>query len=469
MKPCARLLLCLLLLPILAAVFPTAASAVEPPAMISSQTALVYCVESNSLLYADGIDREVYPGGLVKLMTALVAYERAADAGLTLDSKITISRRVINATVGNNVPLRYNEQVRLEDLIGVMILTGANDAALAISEAVGGSFEDFIVMMNERASDLGMTHTVYRNATGIHHAEMVTTPRDLLTLALYVNHIPYLNELCGSIRITMAETNFSEVRYFGTRNYLLSDRVTPYYYLPMATGMICGSTIEAGYCAIATAQNDGLNFIAVITGAGSTQVMVKDSYFYFNEQGDEVFVPATYRTQIDGLVDAATLLNWANTNFSYIRAVDRSTPIVEVPIRLAKDVDRITLLPEKPLELFVPKDIDREKDLTLSWVLDDEELEAPLKAGQRVGVLKVTYEGETIGEVGLVVRNNIERSSWLTIIYRLKTLISTPFFLVVMGITVFAAGFYIVTMAVSRQRKKKAARKEYEKKMRLLK
>ncbi len=445
------------------------AAAIEPPEIESSQTALVYCVESGTILYENGIDNEIFPAALVKLMTALVAYENAEAAGLTMESKVTVSRRVINATVGNKVPLYYGEELSLQDLMGAMVLSGANDAALAIAEAVGGSFEDFVDMMNAKAAELGMTHTVYRNATGIHHNEMVTTPRDLLILASYVNRIPYLADLCAMPRITVEATNRSEVRYIGTRNYLISDRVSTDYYLPMANGMICGSTAEAGYCAIATGQHDGLNFIAIITGAGSTMVLASEAYTYPDGNGNEIYVPEQYKVRLDGLVEAGRLLTWADRNFRYIRAVDRSTPIVEVPVRLARDIDSVTLMPETPLELFVPNDIDRAVDLSLDWTLENEILEAPIKAGQRVGTLTVSYRGEKIGRVPLVVRNNIERSGGLTVFYRLKTLAETPFFLVAIALTAFAAVFYIFSTAASRQKKKKTALREYEKKTRYLK
>ncbi len=464
MKRIAPFLLSLLLLIPLA----LPVRAVKDPQLTSSKTALVYCLESDTILYSQGIDEQVYPAALVKLMTAVVAVEYAENAGLTLDSKLTVTRRVYDATVGNNISLTVGEEMRLRDLLAAMILVGANDAALAISEGVGGSIEGFVDLMNQKASMMGMTKTHFGNPTGIHHGEMITTPRDLLTLAAYVARVPYLTELCATLRVVIPATNKSEERILGTRNYLISDRVSADYYLPMATGMLCGSTLEAGYCAIATAQHDGLNYIAVITGAGYTPKLVEEGRIEIDEEGNEVTIPPVYENILDGLVDARTLLTWAEANFRYVKLVDRGTPVVQVKVNMAKDVDYVTLMPESPIEKFVPNDINRKKDITLKWELESEELDAPIRAGQKVGTLTVIYKGEVIGTVPLIVRNTIERSGSLAILSRFVELASTPFFLFIIGLVVFAAVFYVVTTAVNRQKRRDAAKREYEKKTRYL-
>jgi D-alanyl-D-alanine carboxypeptidase len=109
------------------------------------------------------------------------------------------------------------------------------------------------------------------------------------------------------------------------------------------------------------------------------------------------------------------------------------------------------------------------KDVTFEWELYDEELEAPIKAGQEVGILTVYYLGEKIGTVPLIVRNTIERSGGLTILSGFLEIISTPFFLILGGLIAFTAIFYVITTAMTRQKKRAAARREYEKKNRYLK
>jgi D-alanyl-D-alanine carboxypeptidase (penicillin-binding protein 5/6) len=473
-----KILSFLLLTLLLILQIPTPTAAVTEPEIISSKTAVVYCLESDTVLYDKGIDESVYPAALVKLMTALVVYENMEAAGLTFDSLLTVSRRAYDAAIGNNISLQVGETMSLGDLMTAMIVAGANDAALVLSEAIGGSIEGFVELMNQMAAKIGMTNSYFGNPTGIHHTGMKTTPRDLIKMTSYAIRIPYITELCGVIRAVLPPTNLTaEERIVGTRNYLISDRVSSRYYKSMATGMICGSTQEAGYCAIGTGRHDGLTYIAIITGAGSHTVLVQqggpqideEGNIVLDTEGEPIINPPVYETVLEGLLDAGTLLTWAHKNYSYKNIVDRFTAVVEIPVKLGQHTDSVTLMPLFPIERFVPNDIDMKKDVTFEWELYDEELEAPIKAGQEVGILTVYYLGEKIGTVPLIVRNTIERSGGLTILSGFLEIISTPFFLILGGLIAFTAIFYVITTAMTRQKKRAAARREYEKKNRYLK
>ena len=473
-----QLLTTLLLITLLLLQIPTTASAVSDPEIISSKTAVVYCLESDTVLYDKGIDEKVYPAAIVKLMTAIVVYEKMESVGLTMDSLLTVSRRAYDAATGNNISLQVGETMSLSDLMIAMMVAGANDAALVLSEAIGGSIEGFVELMNEKAKEIGMPNTYFGNPTGIHHTGMSTTPRDLIKMTSYAIRIPYLTELCGTIRAVIPPTNRTEEeRIVGTRNYLISDRVSSRYYKSMATGMICGSTQEAGYCAIATGRHDGLTYIAVITGAGSHTVLTQQGGPQVDEEGnivldtmgEPVINPPVYETILEGLLDAGTLLTWAHKSFSYKNIVDRFTAVIEVPVSLGQNTDSVTLMPLYPIERFVPNDIDMKKDVTFDYVLYDDDLEAPVKAGQEVGMLTVYYLGEEIGTVPLIVRNTIERSGGLTILSGFLEILSTPFFLILGSLIALTAIFYVISTAINRQKKRTSARREYEKKTRYLK
>ena len=120
----------------------------------------------------------------------------------------------------------------------------------------------------------------------------------------------------------------------------------------------------------------------------------------------------------------------------------------------------------KSVQFYAPKDIryeevDIKNDVSYHYVLNANSLTAPVKAGQVVGTLYVTYKGEKIGEVPLVARNNIGRDGWLTLGSRIKTLASTPFFIVLMFIIAFAIVFYVIATAV-KNKKKEEERRRYE-------
>ena len=454
----------LILLTVLLLVLPALpVNAVSDPGLSHSAAYLVYCTEPDRVLYSSDAGKKLYPAALTKLMTVVLAAESIESGKLTADQPVTASAAAINSTEGNHISLKVGETLKFRDLIGATILAGANDAALVIAEAVSGNVTEFVRLMNQRAEQLGMKDTVYTNPTGLHDGEMVTTANDLLILAKLASTKQLLTELFSSVRITIDATNMSAARYLGTRNYLVSTRVTTDYYLSMANGMICGSTYEAGFCLIATAQHDGLNYIAIVLGADTTTVETTPAVT--DEEGNEV-TPPEYKYIMNGFIEAATLLKWADGNFSYIKAVDGSTPVCQIPVRLADGIDSVALLPERPVEIFVPNDIDRENDIQLSWDLDYETLTAPVPAGQEVGTLRVTYKGEFIGEVPLVVKTGISADGGLTVLDRIGQLMRTPFFVVILIVTVAGAVIYIFGTAISRSRKKAAAKREFAKKTR---
>lgn len=425
--------------------------AVSDPGLSHSAASLVYCTEPDRVLYSSEAGKKVYPAALTKLMTVVLAAESIESGKMTADQLITASASAVSAAEGNNISIKIGEELKFRDLVGATILAGANDAALVIAEAVSGSVPEFVRLMNQRAEQLGMKDTVYTNPTGLHDGEMVTTANDLLILAKLAATKQFLSELFGSIRITIDATNMSGARSLGTRNYLVSTRVTTDYYLPMATGMICGSTYEAGFCVIASAQHDGLNYIAIVLGADTTRIQSAPAV---TDETGSVVTPAEYKYIMNGFVEAAKLLKWADGNFSYIKAVDGSTPVCQIPVRLADGIDSVALLPEYPVEIFVPNDIDRENDIQLEWTLDSETLTAPVQAGQKVGVLRVTYKGEFIGEVPLVVRTGITADGGLTVLDRIGQLMRTPFFTVILIAVAVCALIYVFGTAISRSRKK---------------
>ena len=437
----------------------TFAFAVDDPEISDCAAALVYCVESGTVLWSRNADAILYPARLVKLMTAILAVEKFGD---DIDRVCTASDTAIqaaNEAQGITVGFEVGEKISLRELIEVMIHTGANDAAYIIAEEVSGSTEEFVAEMNRKAKELGMTKTVFNNPTGIHSSNNVTTASDMLRLAVYCSASQTLLDICSMIRVTISKTNKRKERSYGTTNYLLSQNVYRDYYLDTANGMICGSTDEAGLCAISSAQYNGLNFIAVVLGAKEETVLNTPENTVIDKNGNKVNVPATYKPVYNNLLDCASLLKWSYANFSYVTAAGPSTPICQIDVNLAKDVDKVVLLPEKEIEIFVPNDIDVKKDIILSYDLKSDSINAPVKAGTEMGTLTVSYNGQILGEVPLVIMNNIEQSTGLRFLEKVKDLCSTPIFKILIVSLIIAAVIYVISTSISRGNKKKAEKR----------
>ncbi len=453
LKTAKRIISVIMASAMMLAVVPLCAQAAEKPEILASETAMLYCIESDTVLFSHNSDVRTKPGTLIKLMVALVAIEEMENRGMTLDSPFTASSKAIRDTRGKHISMKNGEVFRLRDLIAAMLHADADDAAHVIAEEIADTYANFVELMNHKAKDLGMNNTEYFSVTGTEDEESYTTAADQMKLASYAIKIPSLAEIGDQIRAVIPATNKSSARYYGTTNYLLSSRVNPDYYLSTATGLIAGNQTIAGYCAILSSRKDGLNYIAVITGAHTSRVLVKEEYETTDEEGNTVTVPAEYKTVYHGLNEGRTLLTWGESRFKYVKAINSATPIADLPVKLASGSDKVALMPQRDLEIFVSDDVDVKNDVSYYYELNVKSLTAPVKAGQVVGTLYVTYKGEKIGEVPLVTRNNIERDGWLTVGHRIKELASTPFFIVLMLLTVFAAVFYIISTAVTRQKK----------------
>lgn len=436
----------------------------DSPELTSSKSAFLYCMESDTVLYSMNENERMSPGVLTKLMVAVVALEEMENRGINLSSTpFVATKAIINKTKGKHIAMKNGEIFHLRELIAAIIHTDADDAAYLIAEGIADSEANFVELMNLKAEELGMENTEYFSVTATFDTRSYTTSADQAKLASHAMKIYLLSQIASEIRAVIPATNKSVARYYGTTNYLLTTRVNADYYLKSSTGFICGTNGDAGYCGILTSRKDGLNYIAIVMGAENLTVKISDERTETDEEGNEIIIPAEYKTVHFGLHEARALLVFGENAFSYIKAVSTATPITELPVKLGSGRDKIAVLPEYDLEIFVPDDIDREKDISYSYVLDVNHLTAPIKAGQRVGTLYVSYKGDLLGEVPLITKSNVEQNGYLMILERVKELITTPFFIVLIALTVFAAVFYVMSTAVARQKHINEKKRQLEK------
>ncbi len=468
-KKAISILLLLIVASGLIPAFSLTPSALSDPENEHCESSLVYCIEANQILYEKKIDDVHFPTGLTKLMTAVIAsryaVEKLPDG---YDTICTVSATAYHSTTGADISLRINEKISFYNLLVGMILGGANDCANVLAERVGGSIDGFVMMMNDKAQELGMTETFFANPTGMHDPLMVTTARDMLTLAKYAMTDTTITEIASQKTVTIPATNRSEKRVIGTRNYLVSERATTAYYLNTSTGLISGNTPEGGYCVIGTASHNGSNFIAIVMKASAPVIVDQERVLEIDEEGNFVideegnFVelqPRITHTVFNCFLDARSLLRWADSSFRFVKIIDKSTPICEIGVKLAKNTDRVAVIPETPVELYVPSDLDRNRDLVIDWTLDSNNISAPVYAGTRVGSVKVFYKGEFVDEVPLVVNTTIEQNSILVLLNAAWEMCKTPVVRVILLLILVGSVAYVIITAIDREKRKKAKRR----------
>ena len=155
---------------------PPSAENIPAPPEINAKYALLLDLQTNTVLYEKQADIQMSPASLTKIMTALLV----AESGIALDTVVTVSNKAVNVPSGSSIlGLSAVDQISILDLLYGLMLRSGNDAACALAEAVSGSVESFVELMNSRAAELGMNNTHFVNPHGFADSSHYTTARDM--------------------------------------------------------------------------------------------------------------------------------------------------------------------------------------------------------------------------------------------------------------------------------------------------
>lgn len=249
---------------------PASAALPLPPApQVDARAWLLIDTASGLPLSEKNADAAVEPASLTKLMTAYLAFSAIKEGRLTLGQSLPVSQRAWKAE-GSRMFLDPRKPAQVDDLLRGMIVQSGNDACVVLAEAIAGSEESFVVMMNETAKNLGMTNTHFMDSTGLPQPKHLTTARDLarLTSAL-IRTFPEFYKIYST----------KSFRYNGitqpNRNRLL-------FIDPTVDGVKTGHTESAGYCLIASARRDQRRLVSVVLGANSDNARAMESLKLLN-------------------------------------------------------------------------------------------------------------------------------------------------------------------------------------------
>lgn len=401
----------------------------EPPEIENVGAAIVYNIENDAYIYELNADKVIYPASTVKLMTAIVAIE---ELECDLEREITVPGGALVGLRGNNIALKRGEVLTFEKLLYALVCGGANDAANVLAFEVAGSVEAFVELMNEKAKELGATNTHYTNPTGMHDDNMVTTARDTAIIATYAFKTSPISDFSSVEKFQIPRTNKAKDRTVFNKNHFYSTLTEYLYRWDIPKGLNAGYTEEGGYCLATTATRDGLTYVIVTMDATRDERLI---YSY---------------------TEAAKLIKWAFYAYEYTKVLSTSQMICELPVSLSSSADYVTLFPSRDVELFLPKGIDVERDVTLVPTVTRESFTAPVSEGEVGGTLSVIYGGKQLAEVELVTRNSVNRDNILYVLDLIAGVTRTPTFRALFGIAIFALIAYIAVLVfITVQRNKK--------------
>ncbi len=348
---------------------PLACLAQQPPSVVARAFVLAD-LSSGQILAAEKPDEPFEPASLTKLMTAYLVFQALKEKKLSLEQPVAVSERAWQAA-GSRMFIEPRRPVSVDELIRGMVVQSGNDACIALAEAVGGSEELFAQMMNREAARLGMKNTRFMNASGLPDPRHLSTARDLHLLA---------SALIRDFPAEYAQYySQKEYRYNGitqpNRNRLL-------WLDPSVDGVKTGFTEAAGYCLIASSRRGPRRLLSVLLGSTSESMRAQESQ---------------------------KLLNWGFQFFDAVRLYDKGQAVKEVEVWKGERPE-VKAGFRGEFVVTVPKG---QAERLKAELLAPAPLVAPVAAGQRVGMLRVTLDGKALGEYPVVALESIAQAGLL--------------------------------------------------------
>jgi serine-type D-Ala-D-Ala carboxypeptidase (penicillin-binding protein 5/6) len=349
-----------------------------PPEIAARQYVLMDLTTGQTLAERDA-DSATDPASLTKLMTAYIVFGALRDKKLALDQPTAVSQRAWSERKGDPSLMFIDTTMKptVDELLHGMIVVSGNDASVALAEAVGGSLDVFVGMMNRQAQAWGLKNSAFKNVTGLSEPGHQASARDVAVIAAHIVR-DFPKEYARYYGLK--EYTYNKIRQ-DNRNLLLRRDAT-------VDGMKTGFTDAAGYCLVASAARDYPNLgtgnkrrlLSVVLGTGSREARANESQ---------------------------KLLNWGFSAFDPVRLFEGGKPIVTPEVWKGKQASA-KLGAEGPVVIAVPRG---EGDKLKTQIVRTDPLVAPLAKGQRVGTLKVTTAaGAPLAEVPLVVQEAVEQA-----------------------------------------------------------
>ena len=245
-------------------VFSYASVTSEPE--LEADSAVLMNADSGEILYEKNMDKQQYPASTTKIMTALLAIEN-----LDYSDKVTVSRKAADIVLeGANLDCKYGEVFTVKDVVYGLMLHSANEMAVVLAEAVAGNEEDFADLMNERAEEIGCTHTHFVTPNGLPDSQHVTTAHDLALIARTAMQNEKFADVVATSSYTIPATNMSDEREVKNSNFMLYKKSKlevdgverPYKYKGLK-GIKTGYTNAAQGCLVEEAERNELDLISV--------------------------------------------------------------------------------------------------------------------------------------------------------------------------------------------------------------
>ncbi|MGB7606607.1 MAG: D-alanyl-D-alanine carboxypeptidase family protein [Lutisporaceae bacterium] len=345
---------------------------------LKGKSAILIDAATGEVIIEKNPHEKLPPASVTKIMTMLLTMEAIDSGKITLQDKVTISKQAESkSTEGTRLLLEAGEVRTVQELLTGIAVESANDACIAIAEHISGSEEEFVKLMNQRAKELGMNDTTFKNTNGLHIDGHETSAFDIALMSRelikHQNIFEYISKYMVDIYVGK---NNDVKRSLTNKNKMVR------FYQGYIDGIKTGYTRQAMYCISITAKKNNLRLISVVMGAPDT----------------------TSRTK-----DVLTLLNYGYANYSNYSIAKAGDIIAEAQVSKG-DINHIRVISKENISLLTKKGDDKniKKEVVVA-----KNLVAPIEKDQKVGEMIIFKDGNEIKRYPLVSDSTVNKSSFI--------------------------------------------------------
>ncbi len=337
---------------------------------------------SGKILYEKNADDKIYPASMTKIMTSIVTFDLLKKGETSLDEMITVSEKAwrLSQSGYSSMFIMLNDQVSVEDLLKGIIIISGNDACVALAEGLSGTEKDFVMLMNEKAEEIGLENTNFNNSSGINDVNNYSTVRDILKMSRYmIQNYPEYYSYFKETSFTWDRTGGDPITQ-GNRNPLLYKDVG-------VDGIKTGFLTVEKYSLASSIKTGERRMSAVASG---------------------------FKTKNSRSRESMKLLNWGLRKFDTIQIAKKDEIMTSLNVWLGKK-SKVEILPSEDVYLTIPK---RKKKIIKVVFEYEGPIPAPIKKGDTLGLLNVYVSDELKKQINILAAEDIEKSNIFSRIFK---------------------------------------------------
>lgn len=337
----------------------------------NAKSAILIESSTGEILFQKNVHEKFAPASMTKMMSMLLIMENIENGNLKWDEKVKVSAYAASFG-GSQIYLEEGELMIVEDLLKGIAIGSANDATVALAERIAGTEEEFVTMMNEKAKELGLKNTNFKNSHGLDTANHYSSAYDMAMIAKALVKYPKILEF-SSIYETYLRADKEDKFWLVNTNKLVR-------FYTGADGLKTGYTDEAGYCLTATAKRNNMRLIAVVMGEADSSIRNKE---------------------------VSNMLNYGYNLYQREVILDTNTIVGTINVEKGKE-EKIDIVAKDEVSILLKKGSVKKEYV---YKLNIQKIDAPIKIGDKVGTIDIYEDDNLIKTVDATVLKEVKKAN----------------------------------------------------------